>query len=273
MSAESKSEGSLSSNTNAKTLWQWIVYHSTEGTGSLIVAFVLAMTIRWALVEAYVIPSGSMLPSLLLHDHIFVNKLVYGLRVPFTENWLAQFRIPARGEVIVFKYPLNKDTFYIKRVVGLPGDKIYYENGRLYINDKAIETQAPGLEDDWRMLADSDFQKEDVQNPIFMSDSKDQYESLSEALDPKEPHSILLRKDGGYSRTEGPFIVPPGHLFAMGDNRDNSSDSRRWGFLPIENVLGRAMFVWLSCEKTLPVVSFLCDPTEIRWRRFFHGVH
>src|SRR5580698_3075492 len=98
----------------------------TEGPGSFVVAVLIALTIRWAFMEAYVIPSPSMLPTLLVHDHIFVNKFVYGVRVPFTENWLVKFAQPKRGEVVVFKYPENMDMFYIKRVVGLPGDKVYY---------------------------------------------------------------------------------------------------------------------------------------------------
>ena len=106
----------------------------TEGWGSFAVAIGIALVIRWALVEAYVIPSASMLPSLLIHDHIFVNKLAYGIRAPFSENWLTKFREPTRGEVIVFKYPKDMSTFFIKRIVGIPGDKVKFENGILYIN-------------------------------------------------------------------------------------------------------------------------------------------
>jgi signal peptidase I len=98
----------------------------TDGWGSIFLAIMVALTIRWAFFEAYVIPSGSMFPSLLLHDHIFVNKFVYGLRVPFSEKWLVKFSEPKRGDVVVFKYPRDMSTFFIKRVVGLPGDRIYY---------------------------------------------------------------------------------------------------------------------------------------------------
>jgi signal peptidase I len=245
-----------------------------DGWGSFFVAIFLALFIRWGLVEAYVIPSASMLPSLLIHDHIFVNKLVYGLRIPFTEQWLWQFRIPERGEVIVFKYPENKETFFIKRVIGLPGDTLLYENGRIIINGKAIEMTEPGDPDDWAALSGGNFANEDFQNPLYATDSKENYDQLTEHLE-NHPHSVLLRKDGGYSRTAGPWTVPPGHLFMMGDNRDNSHDSRRWQtspFMPMENILGRAMFVWLSCDKTLESAKFLCDPTTIRWNRFFHSV-
>lgn len=246
-----------------------------DGWGSFFVAILLALVIRWGLIEAYVIPSASMLPSLLIHDHIFVNKFVYGLRVPFTEKWLVQFGTPARGEVIVFKFPENKEVFFIKRVIGLPGDKIFYENGRLFINDKAIEMTEPGDPADWEMLSQANFGNEDFQNPLYATDSKDNYNHLSEKLG-DHPHSVLLRKDGGYSRSGGPWTVPPDHLFMMGDNRDNSHDSRRWAsspFLPMENILGRAMFVWLSCDKTFEKVPALCNPATIRWGRLLHSVN
>jgi signal peptidase I len=246
-----------------------------EGWGSFFVAIFLALVIRWGLIEAYVIPSASMLPSLLIHDHIFVNKLVYGVRLPFTEQWLYKFRLPERGEIIVFKYPENKETFFIKRVIGLPGDKILYENGRLLINDKAIEMTEPADVADWEALTRSNFGNEDFQNPHFATDSKENYNHLKEHLG-EHPHSVLLRKDGGLRRSGGPWVVPEGHLFMMGDNRDNSHDSRLWQespYMPIENVLGRAMFVWLSCENTLKSASFICDPTTIRWNRLLHQVN
>lgn len=244
----------------------------TEGWGSFAVAIGIALVLRWALFEAYVIPSASMLPSLLIHDHIFVNKIVYGVRVPFSENWLLKFANPQRGEVIVFKYPVDKSTFFIKRIVGLPGDKILYENGKLYINDQLIETAATTEKSDWDEMTDDDFRREDKRNPIYGGDDKSHYTHLIENLG-EHPHSILFRNDELYGRSEGPWIVPPGMLFVMGDNRDNSSDSRKWGFVPEENILGRAWIVWLSCEETLPYVSFICNPLKVRWGRFFHEVN
>ncbi len=239
----------------------------TDGWGSLGVAILVALSIRWAFVEAYVIPSGSMLPSLLIHDHIFVNKLTYGIRVPFSENWMFKFSEPKRGEVVVFKYPKDMSTFFIKRVVGEPGDKIYYENGILYVNDKPQEKSVPVSKDDFDWLREADFQKEGG----YGVDSKENYSHFTETLVEKK-HSILIRKGDLYEQF-GPVVVPEGHLFMMGDNRNNSSDSRVWGFLPKDYILGRAMLVWLSCEETVPMVPFICNPLTIRWGRFFHSVN
>lgn len=238
----------------------------TEGWGSLALAVLVALFIRWAFIEAYVIPSGSMLPSLLINDHIFVNKFTYGLRVPFSENWLVKFNEPKRGDVIVFKYPRDMSTFFIKRVVGEPGDKIYYENGTLYVNDKPMEKKVPATESDFAWLRDADFQRDGN-----AYDGIDNYTHFTEVLGEKE-HSVLLRK-GDILETYGPMIVPEDSLFAMGDNRNNSSDSRVWGPVPKKNILGRAMFIWLSCEDTIPVLPFLCNPMTIRWGRFFKPVN
>lgn len=236
----------------------------TDGYGSLAVAVLIALSIRWALVEAYVIPSGSMLPTLLIRDHIFVNKLVYGVRYPFTKSWLVQFGTPKRGEVIVFRNPKQPDVFFIKRVIGLPGDRISYIKSRLYINDQPVprELSTNNWAFDW--LRDEDFRESMTR--------KEDYAHWDEDLNGVK-HSVLTRKSiSPLSDYEGD-IVPEGFLFAMGDNRDNSWDSRGWGYVPVENVLGRAMFVWLSCEQGLPVVDFLCNPLTIRWGRFFHGIH
>ncbi len=241
----------------------------TEGTGSFLLAILIALTIRWAFVEAYVIPSGSMLPTLLIHDHIFVNKLVYGMRLPFTEKWMVKFAEPARGEIIVFKYPEDPNVFFIKRIIGIPGDKIVYENGNLYINDELINKYPPQAhKDEIKWLRDEDFKEE---GPGALELFTHWEEKVGDYT-----FSILNVK-GKVGDSFGPYQVPPDHYFVMGDNRDKSKDSRYWSqsgpYLSRDLLVGRAMFVWLSCEDTLPVLSFLCSPTSIRWKRFFHPVH
>ena len=242
-------------------------YFWTQGLGSYLLAIGVALTIRWAFMEAYVIPSQSMLPSLLINDHIFVNKSVYGVRVPFSENWLVEFGKPQRGEVIVFKYPRDKSTFFIKRVVGVPGDKIYYEDGQLFINDQKMEKVLASEEGNFSYVRDVDLQS----NGKLPFETKGDFEHYTEDLDGVK-HDVLLRKGAYLGDSYGPFYVPEGQLFVMGDNRNRSSDSREWGTVPYENVLGRAMFVWLSCDETLPVLSFLCNPLTIRGTRLFHQV-
>jgi signal peptidase I len=246
--------------------WDWrSKYFWKEGYGSFLTAILLALFIRWGFLEAYVIPSGSMLPTLLINDHIFVNKFIYGLRVPFSEDWLVKFKPVERGEILVFKHPREMGTFLIKRVVGLPGDKIYFENGTLYINDVAMEKTPPPANNEFSWLRDADFQRDGARN-----DAVSNYNEYIEDLTGTK-HSILLRKGDRFD-SYGPVKVPENSLFMMGDNRDNSADSRYWDFLPQENILGRASFVWLSCEEKIPKIGILCLPWTIRWNRFFHEV-
>jgi signal peptidase I len=253
-------------------------YFWTEGAGSVFLAIFIALTIRWAFLEAYVIPSGSMLPSLLINDHIFVNKSVYGLRIPFSEKWLVKFAEPKKGEVIVFKYPRDMNTFFIKRVVGEPGDKIHVQSGTLYINDIPMDKKVVAPPNDFDWLRDEDFQRD---GNTF--DRKDNYVHFIETLPGNVEHNVLLRRDEARTDSFGPIVVEEGKLFVMGDNRNNSMDSRSWGFVPKENILGRAGFVWLSCEETFTPSNYIgalgfldkmiCNPLTIRWRRFFHAVH
>ncbi len=244
----------------------------SEGVGSILLIILFAFSIRWLLVEAYVIPSGSMLPSLLVGDHIFVNKLKFGVRVPFSESWFIKFKGPKRGDVIVFKDPEKLEKFYIKRVVGLPGDKIYYEGGNLYINDELVPKSVPSENlGDWKWMRDEDMH----QGPGAL----ERYNHWEEKLGERN-YSVILPKQTFLEPEAGPYFVPDGHYFMMGDNRANSKDSRRWDpdkrFVPFDYLVGQAMFVWLSCErKGQSAIYFLpiCNPMKVRGSRFFHSVH
>jgi signal peptidase I len=146
----------------------------------------------------------------------------------------------------------------------MAGDKIAYLDSRLYINGEPVPRELAKDLSDFDWLRAADFKESYT--------TKDDYNLWTETVGDKKFSSMTRKHKSQFADME-PIIIPEGQLFVMGDNRDNSSDSRSWGFLPVENVLGKAMFVWLSCEESLPVVNFLCDPTTLRWRRFFHSIH
>lgn len=184
----------------------------------------LVLVVRSFLFEPFRIPSSSMMPTLLIGDFIFVNKFDYGLRLPVLNIKILDIGQPERGDVIVFRLPSDGSTNYIKRLVGLPGDTIRYVNKRLYVNGELVELE-----------------------PVGIYRSEEQPDSLlaRERLGNVE-HAVLLVP--GHSSVEGTFVVPPGHFFMMGDNRDNSRDSRYEGvgFVPEENVVGRAVRIWMN---------------------------
>ncbi|MFK8137460.1 MAG: signal peptidase I [Bdellovibrionales bacterium] len=232
-----------------------------EEAKSIGFAILIALTIRWCLFEAYVIPSGSMLPSLLIRDHIFVNKFVYGVRVPFTKKYIVEFNQPQRGEVIIFKFPKDESIFYVKRLIGMPGDEIEYDDGILKINGQVV--QQTSAKDSW----DFDW----VTSEALRMD-RNEFNHMTETLDNGKSYSTLVMKMIP-PMGAGPIVVPEDHYFAMGDNRNGSHDSRGWGFVPKENIIGRASLVWLTCDETLPILTFLCNPLEIRWGRMFHSIN
>jgi signal peptidase I len=231
----------------------------TEGLGSFVLAIFLALLVRWTLVEAYMIPTSSMLPSLMANDHIFVNKLIYGLRKPFSQDWIVHWKEPQRGEVIVFRRSEGGDNpFFIKRVIGVPGDRVYIENNHVYVNEKLVERRVPTPEE----------------QQAFPNPDKEAFSLWMETLD-DHTYGVLYGKDDTPSSPLGPLQVPYGSYFVLGDHRDLSDDSRTWlptRFVSRDAVIGRASMVWLSCDETLPALPFLCDPRSVRWTRLFHFI-
>ena len=191
------------------------------------------LILRSFLFEPFQIPSGSMLPTLKIGDFILVNKFDYGLRLPVIGNVVAEFGKPERGDVMVFKYPQDSRINFIKRVIGVPGDTIEYRNKVVYVNEQ-IQILSPERPDGAVILP-----------PLT--------EEASEKLGQRE-HRIWRRMTAG--RNFGPITVPHGQYFVMGDNRDNSNDSRVWGFVDDSLVVGRAFAVWMHWESFLSIPSF-----------------
>lgn len=237
-----------------------------EGIGSFLLAVLAILAFRWLLFEPYVIPSGSMIPTLLIHDHILVNKFAYGVRVPFSKTWLYKGEEPKRGDIVVFRSVEDSGFFMIKRVVGLPGDKIEIDpDGFLSINGQKLESKPLNVSEDPKSQSPYYAIKESDLGGAFA-----EYDFYEENLNGLVHRAILTK--GAPRMFDRPMVVPQDQYFVMGDNRDNSKDSRYWGALPREHLLGRALFVWLSCEETLPFLPFLCNPLELRWGRFFHSL-
>jgi signal peptidase I len=184
--------------------------------------------IRSFIVEPFKIPSGSMIPTLQIGDFILVNKFTYGLRVPIVNNTFFEVGHPQRGEVMVFHYPKDPSVDFIKRVVGLPGDKIEYRNKQIFVNGEAMAQQDNG-------------------NYDYVGPGLNQVSTrrVIERLG-SHNHDILL--DDNNPVRDVQVTVPAGNYFMMGDNRDNSNDSRFWGFVPEQNVVGKAFFIWMSFD-------------------------
>ncbi|PZP47576.1 MAG: signal peptidase I [Azospirillum brasilense] len=239
-----------------------------ESFKTIVYAVIIAVGIRTVAFEPFNIPSGSMIPTLQVGDYLFVSKYAYGYSnasLPFTPDLFSGRvfgRLPARGDVVVFKLPSDGTTDYIKRIVGLPGDRIRVTGGILYVNGQPV--------------------KRDFVGPYTVTGDGPTMEARRylETLPPSpgaqpRTHSIIEFSDNGQADNTPEYLVPAGHLFAMGDNRDNSQDSRYMnavGFVPVENLVGRAEFIFFSWDGSAPWWQIWRWPFEVRWSRIFSGI-
>jgi signal peptidase I len=228
----------------------WFVDYSR----SFFPVILAVLVLRSFVVEPFRIPSGSMMPTLLVGDFILVNKFAYGLRWPVLNHRFFDLGEPQPGDVIVFRFPQNEEIDYIKRVVGTPGDRIFYRNKMLFVNDQPMGQLAlgtyigtgagkeqTGVQEAWEDL-------NGVKHKILINDQVPDFPLGCEVL------------------VHQPFVVPDGHYFVMGDNRDNSFDSRCWGLVPEENLVGKAFAIWMNWDIQL-------DGWPINWHRIGNVIH
>jgi len=215
-----------------------------EYAHSFFPVLLLVLLLRSFIVEPFRIPSGSMMPTLLIGDFILVNKFTYGIRLPVVNTKVVDIGNPQRGDIVVFRFPQDPSVDYIKRIVALPGDRIAYYNKQLYVNGERVQQTRLGE---------------------YLGTGKGTSMSgaalLSEDLAGKS-HDMLIRE--GQPSVQGEFVVPGGNYFVMGDNRDNSNDSRYWGTVPEANLVGKAFLIWMNWDWDNGGIAFNRLGTSLR---------
>lgn len=214
----------------------WIEY-----SGSFFPVIAMVFFLRSFLYEPFKIPSSSMVPTLVIGDLILVNKFTYGIRLPIINKKIIDINDPQRGDVMVFKYPKDMALDYIKRVVGVPGDKIIYKNKRLTVNGEKISYQPLSDYLDEEHLSYSKHYSENLTGVEHGILNDERAPSFVQNPDNFPQHELCTYNIEGFACT-----VPKGNYFMMGDNRDNSLDSRYWGFVPDQNIVGKAFFIWMN---------------------------
>jgi signal peptidase I len=226
-----------------------------DWTAGLFPVILVVFLLRSFLFEPFKIPSGSMMPTLLVGDLILVNKFHYGVRLPVINKKIIDNHDPKRGDVMVFRFPKDPSTDYIKRVVGVPGDEVVFRNQQLFLNGQAVPTEPlppPGFYDEEARRYAPEFREKlgDVEHGILINPQSSQFWKS------QEDNQFPFRENCRYSAEGVACKVPPGNYFMMGDNRDNSLDSRYWGFVPDENIVGRAFFIWMNFGDLKRIGSF-----------------
>ena len=226
-----------------------------EYTEAITIAFLAAMLLRVSVVQAYHVPTGSMKSTVLEGDYLLVNKFIYGIltpdEIPFLHLHIPHVRFPAlkepqQGEIVVFKYPNNPSQNYVKRCIAIGGQTVEIRNGIVYINNKP---------EGKRKFLRKEYDPVDGTTVLYYH------------IDGNNGTSYTIRHYQTYDQRSmemAPVMVPAGHFFMMGDNRDNSSDSRHWGFVPRENVVGEAMVIYWSARQDLPIYHVF---DKVRWSR------
>lgn len=214
---------------------------------SWFIAIGIILFLRGFIVQTFNVPTGSMKDTILIGDFLIVNRLKYGIKLPFKDKYLVRYNKPEKGEIIVFRYPLGgngifNNTNFVKRCVAVAGDTIYLEHKILFINDESVNADYTSHRDT------KEYPPLNIKNELFQNLWKER----------------KLKNYPNVRDNFGPIVVPEGHVFAMGDNRDESDDSRFWGPVPLDNISGTPLLIYWSWKTQVPLISFF---RKVRWKR------